>query len=438
MLLLNIVKRLWEIIVVLQENKLPKIIFLYFFKKKTNINICPTNIYLAINKLGPLFIKIGQIISTRDNLIPIRYVEKLKKLYDSTVPFKSTLIKNTIQKNYNMKLEYIFKNFSNTPIAAASITQIHTCLLVKEKKKVVIKVICKHTRDIIKIDIILLNVITQILTLFTKLQTTKKIKNIVEELHKVITKEQDLRVEAANAHIIKKNLKPYNVLIPHIFWSYVNADIVIAEHITGIPLHKLDKIKKHKIKLDIIAKQYIELFFLQVFTQRFQADMHPGNILITKRKNNVITLVLLDFGITGILNNKNKVYMLENILAFVNGNYKKIAELHKKENTIHKNILTTEVETVLCYTWEPILNKKSKDIPFTELGKNLIEISKKFNLVLKPQLLLFQKTLITVEGVSRSLDPDINLWAIIKPLISVELVKNILTTSKLYRYILKK
>ena len=438
MILVNVIKRLWKIMLILQENKLPKAIFLYFFKKKHSLTICPVNMYVTINKLGPLFIKIGQIISTRDNLIPTRYTEKLKKLYDSTMPFKSALIKNTIQKNYNTKLEHIFKNFSNTPIAAASITQIHTCFLIKEKKKVIIKVICEHTRDNIKTDTTIINIITHMFTLFTKSQTTKKIKNIVEELQKIIKEEQDLRIEAANTHIIKKNLKPYNVVIPHIFWPYVNANIIIAEHIVGIPLYKLDKIKKHKIKLDTIAKQYVELFFLQVFTQRFQADMHPGNILVKKRKNNILTLVLLDFGITGVLNNKNKVYMLENILAFVNGNYKKIAKLHKKENTIKKNIPITEIETTLCYTWEPILNKKSKDIPFANLVKNLIEVARKFGLVLKPQLLLFQKTLTTVEGVSRSLDPNINLWAIIKPLISVELVKNILTASKLYKYIQKK
>lgn len=299
MVLLNIIKRLWKILLILKETNLHKAIFLHFFKKKTNINIYPIDVYVAINKLGPLFIKLGQIISSRDNIIPTRYVEELKKLYDSTIPFKSALIKNTLQKNYRTKLEYIFRNFSNTPIAAASITQIHTCFLVKEKKKVIVKVICKHTRDNIKTDLIIINIVTQILTLFTKTQVMEKIRSVVVELRKVIIEEQDLRLEAANTHIIKKNLKLYNVIVPSIFWSYVNVDIIIAERIKGIPLYKIDKLKKHKIKLDMIAKQYVELFFLQVFTQRFQADMHPGNILITKKKKQHSNHSLIRFWYNG-------------------------------------------------------------------------------------------------------------------------------------------
>lgn len=446
MLILKILQRLCNIVKTLYKSNLIK--NYVKLQQENDKRIYYTNIILVITKLGPLFIKLGQLLCTRTGFLPPELHKLLEKLYDSVTPYKSYYIKKTIEAVYKKKIHTQFKKFSNTPVAAASISQVYTGTTKKNCKKIIaIKVICEQTKNIIDLDTRILTLLVKLISMFVQAKTEKKIKNILKELTTSLFNEQDLRVEAVHTHKAYKSINTKTTLVPHVYWKYITKNILVTTFIRGVPLYNFKKLRKYKLDTNEIAKKYVELFFTQVFKyDNFHADMHPGNILVIKRRkhsndleNSSFALGLLDFGIMGTLNAKNKIYMLKNILAFINGDYKKIVKLHYKENAIerlkttHNKMNGKNIETALYYTWEPILNKKSKDIPFTELAQKLMEIAKKFKLKLKPELLLFQKTLITVEGVSRTLNPDIHLWDIIKPILNTELLKKAISPQRLLK-----
>lgn len=429
MLLVNITKKIFKIGFFFCKNKIWEI-------NKNKIII--KNIYKITQELGPLYIKLGQILSTRPDILSNHIIKILKKFYDKIPQFKGKLIKIKLKNNFskNKKKYLIIKNISNKPIASASISQIYTSKL--KKKKIIIKIISPFIQQHMYIDFVIIRYLLKLGKIFFYQQIKKiKLQKVFKELKTIIYKEKNLLIEAVNTTKIKKYLKKQQVIIPKILWNFTTKNILVTEFIKGIPFYKLNKIKKLNKKN--IVTQYVKLFCTQVFKYNiFHADMHPGNILINNYKKSNHKLVLIDFGITGTLTRKDKLFMAYNILAFINRNYKKIAELHLPKKN-RKSITKKKIENELYYTCEPITNKHLKDIPFFLTLKKFLKIATKYDINIKKQFLLFQKTLITIEGVCRSFNLQIDLRTIIKPIIEDILIKNLIHMKfqKLFKKIIK-
>ncbi len=365
-------------------------------------------IKLALEKLGPIFIKLGQILSTRIDIIPKEISEELKKLQTNTSYFSVKEIKKIIEKETNEKIEDIFEKFNENPIASASIAQIHTGVL-KNKNKVIIKIVKPDVEKKIIEDIKVFKKIIILINIFTTKFKRLKLKEIANELEESLNNELDLKNEAINASKLKNETKKSKeIYIPKIYWEYTKKNILIMEYIEGINILNKNKIEKNNLKLEKIIKNLINSFYKQSFKYDiFHADLHPGNIFITYNSEKII---LLDFGIVSSLNNKEKKYLSENILAFSKKNYKKVAKLHIKSGSISNKNNIKKIEKEIALIFEPILNKSIKNISFKETFFSLMEISKKFKMQLQPKFILFQKTLITIESISRNLYPNINLW----------------------------
>jgi len=401
--------------------------FFNLFFKKTYSKTRGIRIKLAFEDLGPLFIKLGQLLSIRIDLIPEDINKELKKLQTNVTVNNFNNVKHIIEKEYNCSINDIFKKININPIASASIAQIHTGVL-KNNENIIIKIIKPNIRKIIKKDINILMFISKIAnTFFLKRYERLKLIEIVFELNNMLNNELDLKKEAANSIKLKQNLKNLNTIyIPNIKWEYTNKNILMMEYITGINITNIKKLKKKNINTDLISKNLIEFFYIQTFKHRFfHADLHPGNLLITNINKNIITL--LDFGIVSSLKIKEKEYLSENILAFSQRDYRKVAYLHMKQKKILNNNLIDDFEKEICYICEPILNKPIKDISFEKTLKLLLNLTKKFKLETHPKLILFQKTLMTIEGLSRNLNPNINLWKITRQSIEKIIISNNLT-----------
>lgn len=360
----------------------------------------------SLEELGPIFIKFGQMLSIRTDLIPKDINKELKKLQTNIIPFNGNLSKNIIENKLKIDINKIFKKFNENPIAAASIAQIHTAVL-KNNKKVIIKILKPNIKKNINLDLTILKYISKLINLISNFKRLK-IPEIIEEINNTIKDELNFKKEAANS--IKFKSKSKTLYIPKIYWEYTNETILTLEYINGINILNKNELKKQNYNTKEISIKLIEMFYFQVFKNNFfHADLHPGNILINRRYKN-INITLLDFGIVSSINNNEKEYLLENILAFSKKDYKKIAHLHIKSKSmiIEKNI--DDLEREICFIFEPILNKSIKNISFEKTFILLIKLTKKFKMQLQPRLILFQKTLITLEGLTRNLCPNLNMW----------------------------
>lgn len=409
-------------------NKKYKLIIktLTFLTKIINKNILKMNdgekLKKAFEELGPIFIKFGQILSIRTDLIPIIINNELKKLQTNIIPFKGTISKNIIEHKFKINIKNLFKNFNENPIAAASIAQIHTGVL-KNNEKVIIKILKPNIKNYINLDLGILKYISKIINLIPKFKRLK-IPDIIEEINNTVKDELNFKKEAANS--IKFKTKNKSIYIPKIYWEYTNEDILILEYINGINILNKNELKKQNYNIKDLSIKLIEIFYFQVFKNNFfHADLHPGNILINRKYKN-INITLIDFGIVSSINNNEKNYLLENILAFSKKDYKKVANLHIKSNSMIIDTNIDDLEREICFIFEPILNKSIKKISFERTLVSLINLSKKFKMQLQPRLLLFQKTLITIEGLTRNLYPNLNMWKITRQTLEkIILSKNI-------------
>lgn len=399
---------------------LKPILYLFNGYKKTAL---PVRIRLALEALGPTFIKLGQALSTRYDLLDRDIVTELIKLQDQVPAFSSDIAINIIESSFGKPLLDIFKAFDEDPIAAASIAQVHGAVL-HNGQEVVVKVVRPNIHKVIKRDIGLMQILAHMVERYYPDGKRLRPVEIVDEYARTILNELDLTIEAANGAQLRENFKGSKVLyVPEIYLDYVRKNVLVMERISGVPVGDIETLKALGVNIPLLAKRSVDIFFTQVFEHSFfHADMHPGNIFVDVRNPADPTYIALDFGIIGTLNEEDQHYLASNFLAFFNRDYLKVAELHVESGWVPPDTSVGDFEAVIRSLCEPIFNKPLKDISFGAFLLSLFQTARRFKMEMQPQLMLLQKTLFAIEGLGRELYPDLDLWATAKPYL-VEFVK---------------
>ncbi|MGC4242977.1 MAG: ubiquinone biosynthesis regulatory protein kinase UbiB [Herbaspirillum sp.] len=370
----------------------------------------------ALEDLGPIFIKFGQVLSTRRDLMPPDIANELTLLQDRVPPFESELAVKQIEKSLGAHPDQLFASFERIPVASASIAQVHFATL-KDGKEVAVKVLRPGMRDIIDHDIGLMHVAADWLERLWADGRRLKAKEVVGEFDKYLHDELDLMREAANASQLRRNFAESTLLmVPEMYWDYCSSSVIVMERMYGIPISQTERLRAEGVDLSKLSRDGVEIFFTQVFRDGFfHADMHPGNILVSVAPETFGRYIALDFGIVGTLNDYDKDYLSQNFLAFFRRDYKRVAEAHIESGWAPKETRVDELEAAVRACCEPIFDRPLKDISFGQVLLRLFQTSRRFNVEVQPQLVLLQKTLLNVEGLGRQLDPDLDLWKTAKP-----------------------
>jgi len=422
--------RLIHIFYVLAKYGLDKIIvsFSFFSALRFIIYINPWNLFRskkysqsealakALEELGPVYIKLGQALSTRKDLIPKNYIQSLSRLQDNVQPFSEKIVQQTIKKTFGKPANEVFKTFSEKPLACASMAQVHEATL-EDGQDVVVKILRPKIKNKIARDINVMRVIANLIEKYWSESKRLKPHEIVDEFSNTLFDELDLMREAANASQLRRHFNESEILyVPQIYWSYCRHNVLVMERIYGIPISDLDRLKSKKINLKLLAERGIEIFFTQVFNNCFfHADMHPGNIFVNPNKPDSPQYMCVDFGIMGSLTEPDKRYLAENLLAFFNRDYRKVAILHIESGWIPSDTRPDQFESAIRTVCEPIFERPLKDISFGQVILRLFQTGRRFKMEVQPQLILLQKTLLAVEGLGRQIYPELDLWATAKP-----------------------
>jgi len=376
----------------------------------------------ALEDLGPIFVKFGQILSTRRDLLPDDIASELARLQDQVPPFPDAVARRIVEQAYGKPVDEVFASFETTPFASASIAQVHGAVL-KDGKSVVVKVLRPNILPVIQRDIRLLYVLAGNIERYWEPARRLHPREVVEEFEKTILDELDLMREAANAAQLRRNFSDARLLyVPEVFWKYSRKDVMVMERIHGIPISHTDELIQAGIDLRRLAEQGVEIFFTQVFRDSFfHADMHPGNIFVSADGR----YLAVDFGIMGSLNPTDQRYLAENFLAFFNRDYRRVAQLHIDSGWVAKDTRIDEFEAAIRTVCEPIFDKPLKEISFGHLLIRLFQVARRFNMEVQPQLVLLQKTLLNIEGLGRQLYPDLDLWRTAKPFLERWMTKQI-------------
>lgn len=370
---------------------------------------------LALEKLGPIFVKFGQVLSTRRDLLPEDVANELAKLQDQVPPIPYPAIEQTITTAFNLPLSAIYAHFDQQCIASASVAQVHFARLISGEE-VAVKVLRPNIDKIIKQDLAILNSLAWLVQLLSKEGKRLKPLEIVAEFARHTQHELDLTLEAANSSQLKRNFSHHNdgqqLLIPHVYWDYCRQSVMTMERMHGTSVRDTKTLIAKNINLSQLAHDGVEIFFTQVFRDGFfHADMHPGNIQVTDDGH----FIALDFGIMGSLNEADKYYLARNFLAFFNRDYKDVAQAHIDSGWVPKDTNREELEIAIRAICEPIFNKPLKDISFGRTLLSLFQMSRRFGVIIQPQLIMLQKTLLNIEGLGRDLDSTIDLWQSARP-----------------------
>lgn len=376
---------------------------------------------LALESLGPVWVKFGQMLSTRRDLLPPDIALELAKLQDKVKPFSGERAQKLIEKALGLQdIAELFDDFSVTPLASASIAQVHTARLKHGEDAgadVVIKVIRPDIRDAIDADLSLMETLASVLAKHLPDGRRLKPREVVKEYRKTLLDELDLAREAANAIQLRRNFEDSALLyIPKVYSDFSRHNVMVMERIDGIPVSDVDTLMALGVDMKKLAERGVEVFFTQVFRDSFfHADMHPGNIFVSRENPDDPQYLGIDFGIVGTLNREDKRYLAENFLAFFNRDYRKVAELHVDSGWVPSHINVEEFESAIRTVCEPIFNKPLADISFGHVLVNLFNTARRFEMEVQPQLVLLQKTLLYVEGLGRTLYPQLDLWQTAKP-----------------------
>ncbi|MGA2655014.1 MAG: 2-polyprenylphenol 6-hydroxylase [Gammaproteobacteria bacterium] len=370
---------------------------------------------LTLETLGPIYVKFGQILASRRDLLPEDIANELVKLQDQVPPFSSTVARQIIKKSLGEDVDTLFVDFEDKPIGSASIAQVHGAYL-KTGESVVIKLLRPNIEKQVKKDIRLITVMSNLAELFSPTLRKLGLNGAVTEFKYILKKELDLNYEVANASQLKRNMADIDwVLIPKVYWPYTRKNVAVFERIHAIRMSDKDALIANGIDLSLLASRTIELFFTAVFEHNFfHADMHAGNIFVEKTPDG-IKYILVDFGIMGTLPTEDQRYLAENFSAFFAQDYDRVAQLHIASGWVPKDTRPDEFANAIRTVCEPIFSRKTSEISFAELFLRLLQTAKQFNMVILPQLMLLQKTLMNVEGLSRYLDPNIDIWDTAKP-----------------------
>lgn len=392
--------------------------WLWFKRDSANRGV---RIRRSLEDLGPIFVKFGQILSTRKDLLPEDIAIELCKLQDQVPPFADSLALQILEKTYQQSPNEVFAEFTATPFASASIAQVHAATL-HSGEEVVVKILRPGIMPIIQRDVAILYSIARKIERFWSMGKKLRPVEIVAEYEKTIINELNLMREAANATQLKSNFKDSDLLyVPAIYWEYTRKNVMVMERIHGIPVSHTDTLAQHDINFKQLAEHGVEIFFTQVFRDSFfHADMHPGNIFVAAEnqqspKHVKGQYIAVDFGIMGTLTKNDQRYLAENFLAFFNHNYRRVAELHIDSGWVGHDTRIEEFEAAIRTVCEPIFNKPLKEISFAQVLIGLFNTAREFDIEVQPQLVLLQKTLLNIEGLGRQLYPDLDLWQTAKP-----------------------
>jgi ubiquinone biosynthesis protein len=373
---------------------------------------------LALEELGPIFVKFGQAVSTRRDLIPLDIAEELAKLQDRVPPFESDIAVATLERTFRRPLADIFSSFEETPLAAASIAQVHAATL-RSGEDVVVKILRPGMHEIIERDLEVLHALAALADEYWEDARRLRPLELVSEYRKTILDELDLMREAANAAQLKRNFTGSALLyVPIVYWDYCRANVMVMERIRGIIVSRIDELKARGTNIAKLAENGVEIFFTQVFRHNFfHADMHPGNIFVQIDDPENPRYAAVDFGIVGTLQPRDQHYLAENFLAFFERDYARVAALHIESGWVPPTARVDELESAVRTVCEPIFNKPLKEISFAHVLLRLFETARRFDMQVQPQLILLQKTLLNIEGLGRELYPELDLWKTAQPIL---------------------
>jgi ubiquinone biosynthesis protein len=375
----------------------------------------------ALEALGPIFVKFGQMLSTRRDLLPAEYADELAHLQDRVPPFDPELAIRQIKLSLGKEPDELFATFDRVPVASASIAQVHFATLRADadglQREVAVKVLRPNMHRAIERDLALLQTLA---TLVEKLSADGKRlrpRDVVGEFDKYLHDELDLMREAANASQLRRNFAGSKLLhVPEMFWDYCSEAVIVMERVSGIPVGRIDQLRAAGIDLKKLSRDGVEIFFTQVFQHGFfHADMHPGNIYVGDSGVDFNRYIAIDFGIVGTLTDVDKNYLAQNFLAFFHRDYKRVAVLHIESGWVPKGTRVDELESAIRATCEPVFDLPLARISLGQVLLRLFQTSRRFNVEIQPQLVLLQKTLLNIEGLGRQLDPELDLWSTAQP-----------------------
>ena len=373
-------------------------------------------IRLALQELGPVFVKLGQILSTRRDLLPDDIGDELALLQDRVEPYAGDIARQQIEQALGEKITVLFKHFDEVPLASASVAQVHA-LTLHDGSEAIIKVLRPGIAGIIDRDVGLMYTLAGIAARILPDGKRLRPREVVEEYDRTIHSELDLVAEASNAVVLRNNFKDSKTLyVPEIYWEYTRSNVMVQERIHGIPIRDIKEMQRIGMDMKKLAEHGVEIFYTQVFQHNFfHADMHPGNIFVSRDTPDFPQYIAVDFGIVGSLTDEDQRYVGENLLAFFQRDYRRVAQLHIDSGWVPHHTRVSELEAAIRSVCEPIFEKPLAEISFGNVLMQLFHVARRFDMEVQPQLVLLQKTLLNIEGLGRELYPELDLWATGKP-----------------------
>ncbi len=374
----------------------------------------------ALEHLGPIFVKFGQVLSTRRDLLPPDIADELAFLQDRVPPFSSDVAVGTIERAFGRPLNEIFVEFTHKPVASASIAQVHFAVIKDNNgvtREVAVKVLRPGMLTVIDKDLSLMRMMAGWVDRLSADGKRLKPREVVAEFDKYLHDELDFMREASNAAQLRRNMEGLNlVLIPEMIWDFCRDDVIVMERMKGVPISQVDQLRAAGVDIPKLARDGVTIFFTQVFRDGFfHADMHPGNIQVSLEPATFGRYISLDFGIVGTLTETDKEYLAQNFTAFFRRDYKRVAELHIESGWVPSDTRVDELESAIRAVCEPYFDRPLKEISLGLVLMRLFQTSRRFNVEIQPQLVLLQKTLLNIEGLGRQLDPNLDLWSTAKP-----------------------
>ncbi|GLR76274.1 ubiquinone biosynthesis regulatory protein kinase UbiB [Aliivibrio sifiae] len=400
---------------------------LFWIKNKYPEKPLGERLRLALQELGPVWIKFGQMMSTRRDLFPPHLADQLALLQDQVAPFDGQLAKDQMEIALGGPLENWFTEFDIIPLASASIAQVHTAKLKESGREIVLKIIRPDIRPVIEADIRLMYRMAGLVEQHIPEARRLKPVEVIEEYEKTLLDELDLRREASNAMQLRRNFEGSEELyVPEVILDLSSENLMVSERIYGIQVSDIEQLERNNTNMKLLAERGVSVFFTQVFRDSFfHADMHPGNVFVNPDNPDNPQWIGLDCGIVGTLNKEDKRYLAENLLGFFNSDYRKVAQLHVDSGWVPADTNVEEFEFAIRMVCEPIFAKPLGEISFGHVLLNLFNTARRFNMEVQPQLVLLQKTLLYVEGLGRQLYPQLDLWATAKPFLETWMAKQI-------------
>ena len=371
---------------------------------------------LALQELGPVYVKFGQILSTRRDLLPLDIANELALLQDQVSPFPGEQARDIIEEALGEPVDTIFASFDTQPLASASIAQVHPATL-HDGREAVVKVVRPGIEKQLRKDIDLLKAIAGIAEKFLQGGARIQPLEVVREFEGVVFDELDMQREAANASMLRRNFKgSKDLYVPEVYWNWCRRRVMVMERVSGLPVGDIEGLREHGVNLKKLARRGIRIFYTQVFRDNlFHADMHPGNILVDASDPDDPSFIAMDFGIVASLSTKDLYYIAENFKALFNQDYRRVAGLHIDAGWVPESTRLDELEAAVRTVGEPNFTRPLNEVSFGKLLFDLFQVAHRFQLTLQPQLLMLQKTLLNIEGLGRQLDPELDIWSVAKP-----------------------